>query len=334
MKATEVHINFPTYIKSEHKKYFEPHLKYIIYEPEIRNKTICIIFKNGFIIDKNGIVDETLPHENFKSNTNWKYYFGKLFKNIIKFNFKFLKSKDIYFITNEFSNNYFHWITEVIPKLFFVKKATDNNFRVLLQVDNLSEFQKTTLNFLDIKYIQIKKEIIFTNNIKIIPRLTEFSGYYNKKYLLEIKQFFYNKISRKNRINKRVYITRKKAKIRKLINETKIIEILKTYNFLVLAFEDLTFIEQVEFMQNTEILISIHGAGLTNMIFMKEKSKVFEFLPENTKPDKCYFTLAQNLGHEYYYQFCKITGEFHTLSDFIIDHIEFEKKLKFIIHNS
>jgi capsular polysaccharide biosynthesis protein len=54
-------------------------------------------------------------------------------------------------------------------------------------------------------------------------------------------------------------------------------------------------------MSETNIIISNHGAGLTNMIFMPDNSKVIELKPDANNINNCFFNLAIGLDHEYYY---------------------------------
>jgi hypothetical protein len=58
----------------------------------------------------------------------------------------------------------------------------------------------------------------------------------------------------------------------------------------------LTFRQQVETMRNCRTLVSMHGAGLTNMLFMQQPAKVLEF---RTKHD-CFIKLTAILGHEHH----------------------------------
>jgi hypothetical protein len=44
-------------------------------------------------------------------------------------------------------------------------------------------------------------------------------------------------------------------------------------------FEHLNFLEQVSVMEATDILVTVHGAGLTNAVFMSPCSVILEFLP-------------------------------------------------------
>ncbi|XP_019170034.1 PREDICTED: uncharacterized protein LOC109165637 [Ipomoea nil] len=70
-------------------------------------------------------------------------------------------------------------------------------------------------------------------------------------------------------------------------NETAVIRIFEKEcrkvegcRFMVAYSSNLTFCEQVKVMSSTDILISPHGAQLTNMFFMDKNSSVMEFFPK------------------------------------------------------
>jgi capsular polysaccharide biosynthesis protein len=65
--------------------------------------------------------------------------------------------------------------------------------------------------------------------------------------------------------------------------------------------EDLSFSDQRNLMNETNFLISNHGAGLTNMLFMKEGSSVIELKSNAEDINNCFFNLASALNHKYFY---------------------------------
>ena len=58
-------------------------------------------------------------------------------------------------------------------------------------------------------------------------------------------------------------------------------------------------------MSSTKTLVGLHGAGLTNMIFMNKGGQVLEFRNANDSHNNCYFSLTSSLQHDYYYLNCK-----------------------------
>ncbi len=62
--------------------------------------------------------------------------------------------------------------------------------------------------------------------------------------------------------------------MRKIINEAKIVELVKSHGFQVVFCEDLSYSQQVQLFAEAELVVGMHGAGLVNQIYMSEGRKV------------------------------------------------------------
>ena len=67
----------------------------------------------------------------------------------------------------------------------------------------------------------------------------------------------------------------------------------------VVYFDDLTFEQQVKLMSKASMLISVHGAGLTNSIFMPSTSILIEIAPPHFHYS-LYERIALQSGHIYF----------------------------------
>ena len=116
-------------------------------------------------------------------------------------------------------------------------------------------------------------------------------------------------------------MTRRFSNRRKIVNEASVIGLMDYLNIRIIDIENFSFQEIVSVFNGTTHLISIHGAGLTNMIFMEKGSSVFELLLENTLTDKCYYFLANASELNYSYQLCKSKNDIkdHIYVDLIVD---------------
>jgi capsular polysaccharide biosynthesis protein len=109
-----------------------------------------------------------------------------------------------------------------------------------------------------------------------------------------------NLSDRESPTNQRLYISRKSAQYRRVLNELEVIEFLRAYGFRTITLESLSFQEQVTLMANATVAIAPHGAGLTNLIFSPPGSVVIELF----SPDYLYnlYWLISNLSQlKYYY---------------------------------
>ena len=72
----------------------------------------------------------------------------------------------------------------------------------------------------------------------------------------------------------------------------------KNYLIRLINTASLTIIEQISLMRKTDLLIGVHGAGITLAIFMPSKSILYEFLPKENNKDPIFISSLS--GHKTY----------------------------------
>lgn len=237
-------------------------------------------------------------------------------------------------IMDHWSCAFFHWFGDVLQKLEAMEacglETTDYLLVVPYKFD--TTFSRYTLSKYNIKALFLSKnKVVKVENALYIPQITP-SGNYRPELMKSIRKRFRAQVGSKIE-GKRVYITRSKAPKRTIANEDKLIPILKKHNFVIAAMEDLSFEEQLELIAQSNMLISLHGAGLTHMLWLPENSKVMEIRLKNDSINNCYFSLASDLNLKYFYALATATDENKPtqLTDFVVDVEEFEKTLIFMI---
>lgn len=269
-----------------------------------------------------------------------------LIKSYLKSIFFLIKSRKIkrldkiLYVTNSNSKNFFHWSLDVLQKLQFLEqkknKILNLNLKIIVPNNHINDFFKITLEAFNLDfYYQKKNEIIFANQSILLPDLAP-TGNFRKELIIKLGQKMRNYLTNNQKINfhtKRVYISRKNAQRRRLKNEDEIIPILKKYGFIIVDFDILSFEEQLNYILDCEILVGVHGSGLSHMLWLKQKCKVLEIRAKNNSHDNCFFTLASDLGHDYFY----VTADkadlkkSNHLSDLIINKNSFSEQLLNVI---
>lgn len=99
----------------------------------------------------------------------------------------------------------------------------------------------------------------------------------------------------------RITFLSRKTKYRQVLNEDELIaEINANKNYFVrrISFErGIPFSEQLQIIRNTDILIGMHGAGLTHLLFLPNWATIFELY--NCEDPNCYKDLARLRGVNY-----------------------------------
>lgn len=176
----------------------------------------------------------------------------------------------------------------------------DKKFKIAVNYSKIS-FQQESLKTLGFEDENIVNTQHFSN-IKakrlIVPhcgneRVTKWSCDFLRK------QFIPERTEEKSK-GKRLYISRRKASYRRVINETEVLECLKNLGFIDITLESMTVKEQALLLASAEAVIAPHGAGLTNLVFCSPGTKVIEiFSPHWVK--LCYYQVCYCSELDYYY---------------------------------
>lgn len=96
---------------------------------------------------------------------------------------------------------------------------------------------------------------------------------------------------------KYVYISRQRAKGRRILNHPEFKALLDGFGFTEVYAEDHNPKDLAAALQEAEIMISPHGAGLANLVFCKPTARVIELFSSHYTPQ--YFNLARDRGQPY-----------------------------------
>lgn len=120
----------------------------------------------------------------------------------------------------------------------------------------------------------------------------------------------------------------RRTNTRKLINETELIESVKRavphLNLEIIDFAGFSFADQLKIVCETDLLIGVHGAGLTHTMFLPPGSAVIEILPGNFA-HMGFRNLAQILDHKYYRTHAKMHGDATGDPQWQFDAVEMEE---------
>ncbi|NEQ76619.1 MAG: tetratricopeptide repeat protein [Okeania sp. SIO2C9] len=218
-------------------------------------------------------------------------------------------------------NVYFHWMVDILPRIEILRRNGINFDQIDWFLINSTKqpFQQETLRILGIPedkiiesdrhpYIQAKKLIVpsFSSHLAWVEKwVLEFHRqvFLNRSMSTLLKDRFKRKENQHNQViyyPERIYISRNKAKYRRVINEEKVIDLLNQYDFISIELETLSVVEQVALFANAKVIVSPHGSGLTNIMFCTPETTVIELVSPNYIKHY-YWAIAQKLGLKYYY---------------------------------
>ncbi len=259
---------------------------------------------------------------------------------------KFTHDIEAIFFGGTFTNNYYHFLIEIISKTKYLNEipgsssltvVLDKSIAQNSNLKTITEFflKDYKLLFLSSnEYHNFRKLWFITSPNTTVPNIVE-----DKKYEVDFTKIsaesihylrdicFKNFDPHKVKIQKiqKIFIARKSS-YRKY-NESELLLEAEKYGFVPVYFEDLNIHEQIFLLQNADYVIGSSGAAFTNIIFAKEGSKGLIWLGSVWGDFSSFSTLAKMVGFNlYHYRFQSKTSDFHE--DFEIDVEVFEKELK------
>jgi capsular polysaccharide biosynthesis protein len=247
------------------------------------------------------------------------------------------------FIHSQWSRGYYHWVTESLPRAREVMREYPDCEILIPKIYN--SFHPESLELLGAKFTHFP-----SHNIRleqgILTSCPKHYGTTDRELLLEVRNRIKDRNTSNLDIGKRIYISRALARGRKVTNEPEVVKLLERYDFEVLMPENYSFRDQASIFGNANFTVGIHGAGLSNILFMDVGSSVIELLPFrngifDTRPnsmsykhDNCYLVLSEDLGHRYKYLQCSHDKRFYertSLANITVDCESLENSVKNLI---
>lgn len=244
-------------------------------------------------------------------------------------------------VINEKSHNYFHWYCDVLQRLeYLVEKNALEGQKIkpiLLSENYLNKnYIQAVLKDFDIPHLYLDKRKIYKiKNLDISTHAAP-SGNYDPRIINKISKNFKKKYLEAETLEKdeshnRIWISRNLAGKRRIKNMEDISEILEKFDFKVIDFQDMSIKDQVNLVNKSDILGGIHGAGLTNMLFLEKDKRVLEVRGIGDKNNNCFFSLASELSLDYYYFLAKVEDDDFYGSDYFVEPESFNRFLSSIL---
>ena len=225
----------------------------------------------------------------------------------------------------DWADNYFHWMTEVLPRLFAMHRFKPDIPVVLSEKVGGIPFVLNSLDLLNISFniLPTGRGVLFD---KLYACKVPHVGQFNQFLISSFRSEVIGLVSADRIIApmRKIYISRSAARRRKVSNEDELWQVLKSQGFEKVELENLPWKDQVRLFREAVLVVSNHGAGLSNIMFMPEGSKVIEL--KSAKNDYwCYYSLARVCHLQYAYLLCEQSETNHRDANI---HVEVDKLLR------
>lgn len=253
--------------------------------PRRSSNRLCLgVLKNFYVFFNGGISDKTLMAQIAE--------FPSL--NVKPTNTLTVENA-VHLVSQWGAQNYWHWMAESLARLSLVSDVPDGTYYLVNSLQNNFVRQSLEIMGIDLaKCIEVDKiGSIFCRNLFLPSKMGDF----DQKGLLFLRDKIKKAITPNSDSPKRLFISRSASRV--VENESDVLDLLGRYGFTSVKCEKLSFVDQVKMFYNVEAVVAPHGAGLTNLLFAKDNTKVLEL--RSTKYfGRTYYYLSNHLGFDYY----------------------------------
>jgi capsular polysaccharide biosynthesis protein len=183
-------------------------------------------------------------------------------------------------------NNYYHWMLDLLPKLF-IAIATGFN-RGTLYLGASAPFQRETLELLGLPSARILDCNVLPflqADELVVPFLGQRHppNVFNAgkcRLLADVFSFLIAGKTISRSLPARFVVSRSKTRSRRVVNESELLARLEPLGFRPVYLEDLSLVEQITLFARAEAIVASTGAGLVNLIHARPGVPVAILMPE------------------------------------------------------
>jgi len=183
-------------------------------------------------------------------------------------------------VTPEAPGNYYHWLIDLLPRvgLLGLTKGGFESFERLLINGRRTPYELESLAAAGtplekIWYVDARDR--FQLEEAIISSMDQFSRTV-APWKIEMLRALGNSLPNAHSVTGRVYVSRRGAAVRRVVNEGELEKLLRVANFTLVELETKSWKEQVGAFANAEVILAPHGAALANIAFCKPGTLVAE----------------------------------------------------------
>ncbi len=227
-------------------------------------------------------------------------------------------------------NNFYHWMTEGLPKLHAIRRSYSDEALRLLIPRGYKKFIPESISLIGMspnkiyeanpaRRYQAEYGIFATSPARSIVCLSE--SVYD----------FYNETT--DRLDVPLgntacenFLVSRAGGFRSILNEGELLEQLGP-SYMSIRLEELSLVEQITLFKRAKRIVAPHGAGLTLLLAANPKVSVVEIIPSYLTAPSSYWAISQNRSLRYAAALCA-AGELN--SPFMVDRATIQDIISFM----
>ncbi len=201
----------------------------------------------------------------------------------------------------EFSYNYYHWICEVLPRLYKVLDRLPADVRFVVPA-TMAEWQWDSLAALCVprsRCAQFPRDEAWTFDELYYAGPVATCGDHDPRAIEWLRSVMMRSVGGVDRsASRRLYLTRRLTR-RSIANEAEHWRLFADAGFTMVEAERMTFADQVRVFGAASVVVAPNGAGSANIMWCAPPATVVEIFSPAFATQRCGWTLASAAGHRY-----------------------------------
>ena len=162
-----------------------------------------------------------------------------IFQSIFHLNISIFSKYEYAYVCNNWSNGYYHWVAEVLPRIIYLSNEFPN-LKFIFPFELYSHYHLSSLKFLGIDFEADKKKWKFFSKVYVSQKDLRTTGTHNF-YDLNLLKLCLESTFLASQSNFKIYIVRNVLK-RVVVNDAEIIQIFRNRGYQILELENLSFL--------------------------------------------------------------------------------------------
>jgi hypothetical protein len=198
--------------------------------------------------------------------------------------------------------SFYHFVTEVVGDWWFLKQMgyRERDFAAIVVHGHRKDWQEEVLDMLRIPadkrryHFEVKARHIDL----VVPYRTKGDAVTVPTWMCDALRSELGGGIAGRAGTRKIYLSRKDASRRRMVNEADMTRRLKSIGFEILQLEGMTIAEQQALLGSARVVVAEHGAALTNIVWCPENATVVDIHP-TVSAMPCFRILAELRGLRY-----------------------------------
>ena len=236
-------------------------------------------------------------------------------RTVLKYhNYRRLPVKEAFNLVGMFTYNYYHFILNTLPKLYYLYQREEYKTYPLLMDRRAYQNFKSIIDRFNIHNraiicvgsdvaLKVKRLVIASNSswydkYVLEEYFKDIGHVYDKCAIQFVRNYVLADVKPCGGM-KRVYVSRRNVDEgrKRLEREEEVEALFNKYGFVSVCPEELSFFEQVKLFSQTEVFAGVAGAAFTNIIFLPENATViYATCLHGNRGENLYPTLWNTVG--------------------------------------